>query len=180
METQGRAWEQVHKVLSESMNERLVPYRKSITNPDHMRGSFDDCRFKANVVSCESIDNDIDRRTAKVTLDISKTGLTFGPGDRIALMPLNSTSEVNKVVQALDLTGAVHKSAPLPPSWERFAQHIASVYRDESARILTIQDIISRGRLAPLAQSTVYQVFIPFKLSNKGSSSSWRSVADCF
>ena len=47
----GRPWMEVHRVLSESMKERLAPYRRSIrVEPHEMRGTFKECRFSGRIV----------------------------------------------------------------------------------------------------------------------------------
>lgn len=88
------------------MKERLEPYRAEGTldaAPHEIRGSYDECRFWAKIVNRSNIDDDPHRATGKVTFDLHNTGLTFIPGDRLAMMPLNSWSdiEVNLCVSCL-------------------------------------------------------------------------------
>src|SRR6266536_1447201 len=84
----GRPWEEVHKTLSDSMKERLDPFRAELSiQPHEMRGCFEECRFKARILSRTTIDNDPDRSTGMVTFDLQHSGITFQPGDRLAVMP---------------------------------------------------------------------------------------------
>jgi sulfite reductase alpha subunit-like flavoprotein len=68
-----------------------------------MRGSFADCRYKSRVLNRSFVDMDTTRAIAMVTLHIQETGITFQPGDRLAIMPLNSWMECAKVAAALGL-----------------------------------------------------------------------------
>lgn len=160
-DNQGRPWEEVHKTLSDSMIERLEPFRDSITRKPHeMRGCFEECRFKAKIERRSFIDNDPDRSTAKVTVDLLKSGITFGPGDRLAIMPLNSWKEVVKVADALGLLERLEEVIALERSseWKRYAGHEASITRNPSAALLKVRDILRKGHLFPLTKETVMQV----------------------
>jgi len=76
------------------MKERLEPYRGNLgIEPHQMRGTFAECRFQATVLSRSFVDRDQNRSIARVELDIQDTGITFQPGDRLAVMPLNSWLE---------------------------------------------------------------------------------------
>ncbi|KAH9208301.1 hypothetical protein DL95DRAFT_527505 [Leptodontidium sp. 2 PMI_412] len=154
----GRPWEMVHKSLSESMKERLDPYRGAISQQPHeMRGSFEECRFKAPIVNRQFIDSDPSRSTAMVTFDLHNTGITFMPGDRLAVMPLNTWNEVAKVAAALGLEDMLDEpvSTANAPEWGRFAKHLASVSRTTKIPELTVRDILRRGHLAPLTKDLV-------------------------
>lgn len=160
-DNQGRPWEEVHKTLSDSMIERLEPFRDSITRKPHeMRGCFEECRFKAKIARRSSIDNDPDRSTAKVTIDLLQSGITFGPGDRLAIMPLNTWKEVVKVADVLGLLERLEEVIALERSseWKRYAIHEASVARNPSAGVLKVKDILRKGHLSPLTKETVMQV----------------------
>lgn len=85
------------------MKERLQPYRGDIpVEPHQMRGTFEECRFKSRVLSRSNVDEDPSRSIAMVTLDIQDTGITFRPGDRLAVMPLNSWIECAKGMSNTD------------------------------------------------------------------------------
>jgi len=80
-DSDGRAWEEVHRTLSDSMKERLAPYRGEVkVQPHQMRGSFEECRFQARILERQVIDYDTDRTTGMVTFDLHNTGITFQPG----------------------------------------------------------------------------------------------------
>jgi hypothetical protein len=82
-DSEGRPWEEVHHTLSDSMKERLGPYRGEIkVDPQRMRGSFEECRFQAKILDRQTIDHDASRMTGMVTFDLTNTGITFQPGDR--------------------------------------------------------------------------------------------------
>lgn len=79
-DTDGRAWVEVHRTLSDSMKERLDPYRGEVkVQPHEMRGSFEECRFLAKILDRQNIDSDPDRSTGMVTFDLHDTGITFQP-----------------------------------------------------------------------------------------------------
>lgn len=93
----GRPWREVHKTLAASMKERLEPYRSKALlerEPHEMRGSYDECRFSVKISARTAIDDDPDRTTCKITLDIKNSGLTFIPGDRLAIMLQNSWADI--------------------------------------------------------------------------------------
>ena len=96
-DTAGRPWQTVHKTLADSMKERLEPYRRAGSldvQPQEMRGTYDECRFLAKIIKRAAVDDDPHRSTGQVTFDLKNLGLTFIPGDRLAVMPLNSWSDV--------------------------------------------------------------------------------------
>ncbi|KAG6363905.1 hypothetical protein INS49_009008 [Diaporthe citri] len=83
----GRPWEETHKQFSEAVKERLEPYRTDVSvEPHQMRGSSAECRYKARILGRSFVNNDADRGIAMVTLDIQDTGITFQPGDRLAVL----------------------------------------------------------------------------------------------
>jgi hypothetical protein len=157
---QDRPWENTHKLLSDSMKERMAPYRSHISGEPHeWRGSFEECRYKARIISRENIDKDLSRTTAKVTLDISNTGVTFAPGDRLAIMPSNSWSDIEKIVIVLGLSDLMNELVPLDNAvWKRYSQHLINIHREETAGNLSVRDILSKGKLAPLTRQMVLKV----------------------
>lgn len=93
----GRPWQEVHRTLADSMKERLEPFRaegSQDVQPHEIRGTYDECRFWAKISQRSTIDDDPRRSTGKVTFDLHNVGLTFIPGDRLAVMPLNAWSDV--------------------------------------------------------------------------------------
>jgi sulfite reductase alpha subunit-like flavoprotein len=167
-DTAGRPWEEVHRTLSDSMIERLDPFRSSISlKPHEMRGCFEECRFRARIASRDSIDNDPDRMTGQVTIDLRNTGMTFGPGDRLAIMPLNPWREVVKVARVLGVLDRLDKTVSLQMAddWKRFSRHISDVTRDPKSGEFTLREILRRGHLAPLTKETVMAVSFPVSLS---------------
>lgn len=162
----SRPWEETHKQFSEAMKERLEPYRADIpVEPHQMRGSFEECRYKAKMLGRSFVDNDAGRNIAMVTLDIQDTGITFQPGDRLAVMPLNSWEECAKVAAALGLDDMLDVQVPVNKSWSRFADHLGSVSRAPRGPI-TVQDILRRGHLAPLTQDIVLRVHSMLRASS--------------
>lgn len=165
----GRPWEEVHKTLSESMRERLEPFRGKVTlQPHELRGTFDECRFKARILSRSFIDSDPSRSTGMVTFGLEDTGITFQPGDRLAFMPLNSWSEVSKISAALGLDDLMQTPVPLAqsPDWSRFAQHLKIVHRSATEISLTVQDILRRGKIAPLTKDFVFALHMALRASS--------------
>jgi sulfite reductase alpha subunit-like flavoprotein len=159
--SKAKVWQETHKLLSDSLTERLEPHHKDITvQPHEMRGTFEECRFSSRILVRGNIDQDPTRTTGMVTFDINKTGITFKPGDRLAVMPLNSPSEIEKVVSALGLREILHQEVHLQshPDWKRFANHLFKVDSQTFSGALSVYDILRRGHLAPLTESTVKKV----------------------
>ena len=156
-----KLWQETHQLLSTSMIERLEPYYKDVAvQPHQMRGSFEECRFSSRVLKRGRIDQDPARTTGLVTFNLGNTGITFKPGDRLAVMPLNSISEIEKVISALGLRDILHQEVPLQshPEWKRFADHLFKVERETFSGTLSVYDVLRRGHLAPLTKSVVTAV----------------------
>ena len=165
----GRPWEEVHRTLSDSMKERLHPFRESLSlEPHQMRGTFNECRFKSRLLSRSSIDHDPNRSTAMVTFDLQDTGITFQPGDRLAIMPLNCWIECARVAAALGLEAFLENPVLLDksPEWAHFAIHMASVSKTKDVPRLTVKDILRRGHLAPLTKDLVMALHGLFRASS--------------
>jgi sulfite reductase alpha subunit-like flavoprotein len=159
-DSDGRPWEEVHHTLSDSMKERLNPYRGKVeVEPQQMRGSFEECRFQARIVARHIIDHDTTRMTGMVTFDVSNTGITFQPGDRLAVMPLNTSDEVEKLTAALGLDQMLDTIVPVEQGleWARFAKHLESLAK-RSNQGLTVREFLRRGHLAPLTKGLVLAV----------------------
>ncbi|KNB12503.1 hypothetical protein FOXG_12094 [Fusarium oxysporum f. sp. lycopersici 4287] len=153
-----RPWEETHRQFSDAMKERLEPFRgKLAMEPHSMRGTFEECRYMAKIASCSSIDQDASRSTAMVTLDIRDTGITFAPGDRVAVMPLNSWEECAKMVAALGLDQHLREPVDTTGTWSRFEHHLSTVTRT-AHRQLTVIDILRRGHLAPITKELTVKV----------------------
>jgi sulfite reductase alpha subunit-like flavoprotein/predicted heme/steroid binding protein len=174
-ETNGRPWEEVHRQFSDAMKERLEPYRGEIqVEPHEMRGTFEECRYKSRIVHRSFVDSDHQRSIALVTLDLHDTGITFQPGDRLAVMPLNSWEECAKVAAALGLDQILNKNLALDKKWARFSEHLDSVNNHGVAKSsrtlpsvkLTVQDVLRRGHLAPLTQDLVLKIHTLLRASS--------------
>ncbi|EFQ28219.1 cytochrome b5-like Heme/Steroid binding domain-containing protein [Colletotrichum graminicola] len=153
-----RPWEETHRQFSEAMKERLEPYRGALAmEPHQMRGTFEECRYVTRVLSRSHVDSDPTRSIAMVTLDISETGITFAPGDRLAVMPLNSWGECAKVIAALGLEQHMDTPVEAGGTWARFAMHLGSVRRTAAVK-LTVGDILRRGHLAPITKGMAIKV----------------------
>ncbi|CAE6432420.1 unnamed protein product [Rhizoctonia solani] len=189
----GRPWQEVHRTLAASMLERLEPFRRgvpvaagsaptSITSdkqeitpwmssaPHEWRGTFEECRFRAWIVARNSIDDDDARSTGRVTIDLRDSGLNFAPGDRLAIMPLNSWRVVEKVVGALGLMSLLDEVVPLTAPgadiWRSYAKHEAEVYRSGATVPLTVRDILRKGQLSPLTKPMVLAVHTLLRASS--------------
>ena len=157
-DSNARPWEETHKQFSEAMKERLEPYRGNISvEPHEMRGSFEECRYRSRVLSRSFVDSDPNRSLAMVTLDIENTGITWQPGDRLAVMPLNSWEECAKVAAALGLGDYLDTRVALNRKWERFSQHLGAVSHSP-APVLTVKDILRRGHIAPITKDLALKV----------------------
>ncbi|KAM0324977.1 hypothetical protein ACHAPQ_008163 [Fusarium lateritium] len=154
----ARPWEETHRQFSDAMKERLEPFRGKLEmEPHSLRGSFEECRYMAKIASCAPVDTDVTRSTARVTLDIRDTGITFAPGDRVAVMPLNGWEECAKMVAALGLDQHLDEPVHSTGVWSRFEHHLSSVTRT-SHRQLTVVDILRRGHLAPITKDLTVKV----------------------
>lgn len=160
----GHPWEETHRQFSASMKERLEIFR-SDTNlelePHEVRGTYAECRYKARILARSIVDEDSSRTNALVTIDIKNTGITFQPGDRLAIMPLNSWEECTKVASALGFDGPIMSwEVPTNKSWGRFADHLREIERtpNHTQGGITVKGILRRGHLAPLTKDTVLRV----------------------
>ncbi|KAF2743761.1 hypothetical protein M011DRAFT_496723 [Sporormia fimetaria CBS 119925] len=159
-DTDGRAWEEVHRTLSDSMKERLDPYRGEVkVQPHEMRGSFEECRFQARILHRQGIDADPMRSTGMVTFDLYNTGITFQPGDRLAVMPSNHSHEITKVAAALGFENIMDSVVPVEQGseWARFMKHLEAVSKVPSSG-LTVRDVLKRGHLAPLTKNVMVTI----------------------
>jgi hypothetical protein len=123
-----------------------------------MRGTFEECRYRAKILCRNYVDSDPTRSIAQVTLDIQDTGITFAPGDRLAIMPMNSWTECAKVAAALGLDSMLEDPVKLDRKWSRFADHMGSVTRMGRPQ-LTVVDILRKGHLAPLTKDLVMKLY---------------------
>lgn len=168
----GRPWEEIHRQFSDSMKERLEPYRgTNLVEPHEMRGTFEECRYKSRILSRDFVDSDPKRSLSMVTLDLHNTGVTFQPGDRLAVMPLNSWEECAKVVAALGLDTMLDSRVGLDRKWGRFAEHLDAIDhgpggKSSRSRLLTVKDILRRGHLAPLTKDLVLKVHAMLRASS--------------
>ncbi|KAF1959206.1 hypothetical protein CC80DRAFT_467607 [Byssothecium circinans] len=166
---EGRAWEEVHRTLSDSMKERLDPYRGEVkVQPHQMRGSFEECRFQARILERQIIDQDPNRSTGMVTFDLHDTGITFQPGDRLAVMPCNPSYETAKVAAALGLEDMWDAVVPVEQGseWARFSKHLELVSKVPSAG-LTVKEVLRRGHLAPLTKDLVISIHQVLRASSQ-------------
>lgn len=122
-----------------------------------MRGSFEECRYISRVLSRSFVDSDPSRTIALVTLDLQESGVTFMPGDRLAVMPLNSWEECAKVAAALGLENLIDSEVEVKGPWLRFERHLASVRRTKPQK-LTVKDILRRGHLAPITKELALKI----------------------
>ncbi|TGJ83856.1 hypothetical protein E0Z10_g4911 [Xylaria hypoxylon] len=153
-----RPWEETHKQFSEAMKERLEPHRGVLdVEPHEMRGTFEECRYISRVLSRSFVDSDPSRTIALVTLDLQETGITYMPGDRLAVMPQNNWEECAKVAAALGLENLINSEVEVKGTWSRFQNHLASVRRAKPQR-LTVKDLLRRGHLAPITKELALKV----------------------
>jgi len=134
------------------MKERLEPFRgvRDI-EPHQMRGTFEECRYRGRILGRDFVDMDPKRSIAMVTLDIQDTGISFQPGDRLAVMPMNSWTECAKVAAALGLDTLLEQPVALDRTWTRFADHLGSIERTSRPQ-LNVIDILRKGHLAPITK----------------------------
>ncbi|KAF1965355.1 hypothetical protein BU23DRAFT_627778 [Bimuria novae-zelandiae CBS 107.79] len=140
-----RPWEQTHEEFSASMKERLEPFRGNRDiEPHEMRGTFEECRYRGKILSRNCVDSDHSRSIAMITLDVQEAGITFQPGDRLAVMPMNSWTECAKVAAALGLDAMLEDQVAFDRGWSRYADHVASVTSTGRSR-LTVIDVLRKA-----------------------------------
>jgi sulfite reductase alpha subunit-like flavoprotein len=93
-------------------------------------------------------------RTRQVLLDLGDGGRWHRPGDRLAVLPVNSAGLVERTLTALDLDGQT--VVPLDSTWRR-----ALVDRGQSAapRTLTLRELLEGGRIRPLGHDVARALF---------------------
>ncbi|KAF2688123.1 hypothetical protein K458DRAFT_361117 [Lentithecium fluviatile CBS 122367] len=161
-----RPWEQTHKEFSEAMKERLEPFRGNRDiEPHEMRGTFEECRYRGRILNRNFVDSDPTRSIAMVTLDIQESGITFQPGDRLAVMPMNSWTECAKVAAALGLDSMLEDPVALDRTWTRYADHVGSVSHTNRPR-LTVIDILRKGHLAPITKELATKLHTMLRASS--------------
>lgn len=161
-----RPWEQTHKEFSEAMKERLEPFRGNRDiEPHEMRGTFEECRYRGRILSRNFVDSDQKRSIAMVTLDIQESGITFQPGDRLAVMPMNSWTECAKVAAALGLDSMLEDPVMLDRVWTRYADHIGAITRTGRPQ-LTVIDILRKGHLAPITKELATKLHTMLRASS--------------
>ncbi|ETN45797.1 uncharacterized protein HMPREF1541_09630 [Cyphellophora europaea CBS 101466] len=122
------------------------------------RQDFEHCSTRARVTSRSRIDDDSDRENALVSLLVQEPhGLSFEPGDRLLVMPLNPWSEVEKIAAALGLDNSLDTAIPMygGTSWDQFARQLHPKANLQASH-LTVQDVLRYGQIAPLTRSQVY------------------------
>ncbi|KAJ8112822.1 hypothetical protein OPT61_g4898 [Boeremia exigua] len=161
-----RPWEQTHQEFSEAMKERLEPFRgQRDIEPHEMRGTFEECRYRGRILSRNFVDTDPKRSIAMVTLDIQETGITFQPGDRLAIMPMNSWTECAKVAASLGLDGMLEEPVALDRTWARYAEHIGSITHSSRPQ-LNVIDILRKGHLSPITKDLATKVHTMLRASS--------------
>jgi FAD binding domain len=159
-----RPWEIIHDSLADSMMERLSRYGTVPREPHEIRGSFQECRIKARISSRQIIDRDISRRTARITIDLMDTGVTFSPGDRVAIMPSNNGADIMKVLSALELEHQMEEPVPVNEAWNVYLQHMGQIFQEYGT--LSIRRLLRSGKLAPLVEDVVSKVALPSEFCN--------------
>ncbi|KAL1591803.1 hypothetical protein SLS59_010075 [Nothophoma quercina] len=162
-----RPWEQTHAEFSEAMKERLEPFRgQRDIEPHEMRGTFEECRYRGRILSRNFVDSDPKRSIAMVTLDIQDTGITFQPGDRLAVMPMNSWTECAKVAAALGLDAMLEDLVTLDRTWTRYADHIGAISHSGRPQ-LTVVDVLRKGHLAPITKEIATKLHTQLRASSR-------------
>lgn len=162
-----RPWEQTHAEFSEAMKERLEPFRgQRDIEPHEMRGTFEECRYRGRILSRNFVDSDPKRSIAMVTLDIQDTGITFQPGDRLAVMAMNSWTECAKVAAALGLDAMLENLVTLDRTWTRYADHIGAISYSGRPQ-LTVVDVLRKGHLAPITKEIATKLHTLLRASSR-------------
>jgi len=161
-----RPWEQTHKEFSEAMKERLEPFRgQRDIEPHEMRGTFEECRYRGRILSRNHVDTDSNRSIAMVTLDIQETGITFQPGDRLAIMPMNNWTECAKIAASLGLEAMLEDPVALDRTWTRYADHIGAITHSGRPQ-LSVIDILRKGHLAPVTKELATKLHTMLRASS--------------
>eukprot|EP00736_Rhodelphis_marinus_P005759 Rmarinus@m.13722 len=159
----NNSWETLHEILAEA---RLERYANSVTrataksNGGASRGTYRECAFLARIKSCEAIDSDPVCETRQVILDLTGTGLTYRPGDRIVIVPSNRSSVVSATLEALYIDGS--RSIPLTPLWRDFFSHMLQIKflrtDIEAPAAVPAKVLLQHARLAPLQREEIAEL----------------------
>eukprot|EP00736_Rhodelphis_marinus_P010532 Rmarinus@m.4439 len=154
--TGSNSWDALHAELEKSRVERFETYYgsdgKTVSAND--RGTYCECPFAATVVSRESIDQDPNGTVRKVVLSIRGSGMTYDPGDRIALLPTNRLELVFRTVRAMKMDPRTN--VHLTRAWTDFFRHLAWVLDDKDMKEavenkqINILSLLRHARLRPL------------------------------
>ena len=150
MTADDRGWEVVHDVLQKARIDRMQPwsheYQGDVPCPT-IRGTFLECPFSAKIKDRKAIDNDETGTTRRVTIDLKGTGITYLPGDRIAVLPENLPSDVCYSLSSLGVSE--NAQIELKGDWKTF------FYPKDSIDAL---ELLKFARLRPLPLETLEEL----------------------
>jgi sulfite reductase alpha subunit-like flavoprotein/glutaredoxin/glutathione S-transferase len=112
-----------------------------------VRGTFRECPFAAKIRSRTRISQDPAAVTRQVTIDINGTGITYHPGDRLAIMPQNTMDDVRAALAALGVEADTE--VPIGGEWQIFF---------ECRPTITALRLLRAARLRPLPITTVLNI----------------------
>ena len=107
MTADDRGWEVVHDVLQKARIDRMQPWRHEYQDAalcPTIRGTFLECPFSAKIKERKIIDQDENGSTRQITIDLKGTGITYLPGDRLAVLPENSPLDVQDSLISLGIS----------------------------------------------------------------------------
>ncbi|MEW5958086.1 MAG: FHA domain-containing protein, partial [Chloroflexota bacterium] len=139
-----RTWDAVDDEMAGAKQERLFDFPQS--------SHFADIKS----IDITNTGGDPTQWVKRVTLDLSRTGLRYVPGDRCAVLPENSDALIDKTLSSLKAKG--YEKITLTAEW-RAAMKLRHGYEDAAA--LPIRSLLRYGRLRPVERAvakTLYAV----------------------
>lgn len=128
---QDRTWDQVDSELEYSRLERLESFPRG-------------CHF-GRIVRAEPTFAGAADGTQRVVLDVADAGVRYEPGDRIGILPENSTDLVTKTLSALSATG--DEVISLTREW---ADHVHLRWGFAEANALSLSELLRFAKLRPV------------------------------
>eukprot|EP00746_Dinoflagellata_sp_MGD_P074546 gnl/MRDRNA2_/MRDRNA2_30098_c0_seq1.p1 gnl/MRDRNA2_/MRDRNA2_30098_c0~~gnl/MRDRNA2_/MRDRNA2_30098_c0_seq1.p1 ORF type:complete len:1555 (-),score=280.63 gnl/MRDRNA2_/MRDRNA2_30098_c0_seq1:277-4941(-) len=131
----SRAWETVDRYCMEAARERFdeLCINESWFTPVFLRRV-----------------EDMPSETSRIVFDVAGSGLSFEPGDRVKIQPVNSPEHVLRCLAALQCT-ATHK-IPLSDEWLQFVARIG-LHDHLELQMLPLHDFLLHATIRPMTST---------------------------
>jgi sulfite reductase alpha subunit-like flavoprotein/cytochrome b involved in lipid metabolism len=126
-----RTWDVVDRELAASQNERLRAQPHFVHH--------------ARVLATDSTAEPA-RGIRRITLDISKAGVRYRPGDRCLILPENDPELVERTLKSLDLPG--EQAIALTAEWKAYAKDRVELYGQTE---ISARELLCYGTIRPVS-----------------------------